>query len=580
MLNMLKMIRFTLGELGPIVRSGLLNLGVGIVLGTLYVVVYFLLLSLMRGTATIGSVTICSLLLAVLIWGYYTASIHLNRFSLQAGYDSVAGLRLRLSDHLRRLPLSFFKKHDTAAISGRFLHDMADAEAVFCIYLHEIVTSLIILGLYGAMLCIADMRLGLVVVVSALSTLPFVFHAARELGREAPGYIAARSLTDKTLLEYLNGISELKAANMTGKRFTPWAEANGRFRTMALAMETRFGLRGQIFLAMLDASFVLMLLAGSWFVAGTTMTVGVFLFFLLFSGKFYQPLQDFGVFISEFRYVMASLKRIADILYEAPLPRLSGHTPPQGHAIKFNHVSFAYDDKTVLRDISFTIPEGTVTALVGESGGGKTTTLNLLLRFWDVASGTISIGGTDIRTFAQEDFYSLFSVVFQDVYLFNDTVMNNIRLARQDATDEEVMEAARMACCHDFIMALEQGYNTSVGEKGSRLSGGERQRIAIARAILKNAPILLLDEATASIDPENELLLQQGLTNLMRGKTLLVIAHRLSTIRQAHQILVLRDGKIAEHGTHSSLLENSSHYCNAWKNQEEIRSWNITNRVL
>ncbi len=574
MLNLLRMIRFTIGETGPVIRSGLLNLAVMLALGALYVVVYFLMLALMRQEATLGGVTAYTLALAGLVAAYYFASIRLNHYSLQAGYDTVAGLRTRLSDHLRRLPLSFFKKNDTAAISGRFLHDMADAEAVFCIYLHEIVTSAIIVVLYGALLCAADARLGLVVVVTALAALPLMLHAVRALGREAPGHIAARALADKTLLEHLRGMSELKAAGMTGARFTPWAEANRRFRAMSLSMETRFGVRGQIFLALLDASFVAMLLAGSWLVADGALSVAVFLFFLLFSGKFYQPLQDFGVFIAEFRYVATSLKRIADVLHERPLPVRPGHTPPRGHAIAFAGVDFAYGDKAVLRDVSFTVPEGTVTALVGESGGGKTTALNLLLRFWDVDRGAITIGGTDIRTFAQEDLYSLFSVVFQDVYLFNDTVMNNIRLARQEASDEEVMQAARKACCHDFIMSLDQGYDTCVGEKGSRLSGGERQRIAIARAILKDAPILLLDEATASIDPENELLIQQGLTNLMRGKTLLVIAHRLSTIRQAHQILVLRDGRIAERGDHAALMAGGGFYSNAWARQQEIRSWN------
>lgn len=572
---MLKMIRFTLGDMGPVVRSGLLNLGVMVVLGALYVAVYGLMLSLMEGHASFGVVTAYALLLTSLMVAYYFASVFLNRYSMQAGYDTVAGLRTRLSDHLRKLPLSFFKKHDTAAISGRFLHDMSDAEAVFCVYLHEIVTSAIILCLYGAMLCLADMRLGLVVVVSGLATLPFVLHAAVELGREAPAHIAARALTDKTLLEYLSGIGELKAAGMTGRLFTPWVEANRRFRAMTLTMEMRFGLRGQIFLALLDISFVLMLFTGSLFMADGSLSLAVFLFFLLLNGKFYQPLQDVGIFLAEFRYVLVSLKRIADILYETPLPRLPGYVIPRDNTITFTDVGFAYGERQVLRGVSFTVPEGTVTALVGGSGCGKSTTMNLLLRFWDVGSGSIAIGGTDIRTFPQEDLYSRFSVVFQDVYLFNDSVMNNIRLARSGATDEEVMEAARKACCHEFIMRLEEGYATCVGERGARLSGGERQRIAIARAILKDAPILLLDEATASIDPENELLIQQGLTNLMRGKTLLVIAHRLSTIRRADQILVLKDGVVAESGDHETLLRMDGDYANAWKCQEEIKSWNI-----
>lgn len=221
------------------------------------------------------------------------------------------------------------------------------------------------------------------------------------------------------------------------------------------------------------------------------------------------------------------------------------------------------------------MPQGTVTALVGESGSGKTTTANLLLRFWDVSGGSIRIGGTDIRTFSQNDFYKLFSVVFQDVYLFNDTVLNNIRMASPQASEEEVMEAARKAHCHEFIMELENKYDTMVGEGGARLSGGERQRIAIARAILKNAPLLVLDEATASVDPENELLIQEALKTLVKNKTLLIIAHRLSTVRGAHQILVLKEGGIAEKGSHEELMRRKGIYYQFWQCQERLKSWSI-----
>lgn len=572
----LKTIHFTMGDPKLVIRSCLFNVAVMLILGGEYLAVYSLMLSVMNNTASFMSITGYALLLAVLTVLFYIMNNMLFRNALQTGYGIAADLRTRLSDHLRKLPLSFFKKNDTAQISGRFLHDMTDTEAAFCTYLHDIASYGIIIVLYGAMLCIADMALGLTVVLTSIAALPVIIHAANCIAKESGDYIAARSLTDKTLLEYLTGIGELKAACLTGARFSPWYDANRRFRDMALSMESRFGMMAQVYLALLDASFVVMLLAGSWMVSGGYLALPIFLFFMLLSGKFYQPMQDFGSYISEFRFVLASLKRIAAVLREDPLPHLDGYTPPKNHDIAFEHVAFGYGERRILQDLSFDIPEGTVTALVGESGSGKSTTANLLLRFWDVQSGRITIGGTDIRTFTPDDFYRLFSVVFQEVYLFNDTVMSNIRLARPDATDDEVRSAARKACCHDFIMSLEQGYQTMVGEKGSRLSGGERQRIAIARAILKDAPILILDEATASIDPENELFIQQGLTNLMQGKTMLVIAHRLSTIKEADQILVLRDGAIAERGSHEQLIKADGFYRHLWQCQEKMKSWNVT----
>lgn len=269
------------------------------------------------------------------------------------------------------------------------------------------------------------------------------------------------------------------------------------------------------------------------------------------------------------------MRRIASIFDEKSLQQMPGYTPPKDLSVTFEGVSFAYGQHKVLNDISFHMPQGSVTALVGESGGGKTTTANLLLRFWDVSTGCIRIGGTDIRTFSQSEFYKHFSVVFQDVYLFNDTVLNNIRMARPEASREEVMDAARKAHCHEFIMELEEAYDTPVGEGGARLSGGERQRIAIARAILKDAPLLVLDEATASVDPENELLIQEALGALVQDKTLLVIAHRLSTVRGAHQILVLKQGDIAERGTHEELMSHKGIYHQFWQSQERMKSWSI-----
>lgn len=573
----LQTVLFLLESPKPILKSAMFCLGVMLVLGASYVAIYCLMLSIMNGTASYGKVTTYAFVIILCIIAFYCLNRLLYKNAFQTGYTIAAGIRTRLSKHLCKLPLSFFKKNDTSKISGCFLHDMTDTESVFCSYIHEILSYGTIIFIYGILFLIMDFTLGFIILSTSLMTFSVIIYASREIEEKSKEFVQVRSLTDKTILEYISGIGELKAAHMTGKKFTPWSEANAYFRNISLAMETRFGILVQIYMALLDLSFVIMLFAGTWLVSGGNIQLSIFLFFLLLSGKFYQPMQDIGCYISEFRFALASLRRIEAVLVEKSLPQHIGYTSPIGYNIAFENVRFTYESSShqVLENVSFTVKEGTVTALVGVSGSGKTTTANLLLRFWDVDNGCISIGGTDIRTFSSEEFYKLFSVVFQDAYLFNDTVMNNLRFAKQCATDEEIFEAAKKACCHDFIISLKQGYNTVVGEKGSCLSGGERQRLAIARAILKDAPIIILDEATSSIDPQNELLIQQGLTNLLQGKTLLVIAHRLSTIKGADQILVLQKGHIAEKGTHTALLNEGGVYANLWHCQEKMKSWSV-----
>ena len=244
--------------------------------------------------------------------------------------------------------------------------------------------------------------------------------------------------------------------------------------------------------------------------------------------------------------------------------------------IGFEHVSFAYENgNPILKDVSFSIPQGSMTAIVGPSGGGKTTITRLIARFWDVQEGSITIGGHDVKEFTCDSLLKNMSMVFQNVYLFHDTIENNIKFGCPDATHEQVVEAAKKACCHDFISALPQGYDTVIGEGGSTLSGGEKQRISIARAMLKDAPIILLDEATASVDPENEVHLQQAISALVKNKTLIVIAHRLSTIRDADQILVVDNGKIVEKGVHAELIQQKGIYQNFWNIRQKARNWKL-----
>ncbi|MUM78477.1 ATP-binding cassette domain-containing protein [Pseudodesulfovibrio sp. F-1] len=573
---MLKTLRLTVDSVSAFIGPTALSFFAQFSQGLAYLACFFLLASVLDGQFSDMELTLYSALLLLAVISFYCTFYAFSSLSLKQGYALAAALRDKLAKHMKTLPLASFRKHDTATLSGNFLHDMMETELVYSTYIYDIVATASIIVIFGGAFLGVDTTLGLVVLGTSLAAFPVLLYSIRQVERDSKTMVQGRALADKTLLEYLNGIGELKATGMTGTRFTPWVKANDRYKTFNLAAEIRFGKLGYCYLALLEFSFVITMLAAAYLYIESSISLTVFLFFMLLCGRYYEPMLEISMLLSEVRYCFASVKRIASTLDEKPLPYAPGFAEPRSHEVSFDSVHFAYGEREVLHDISFTMPEGTVTALVGESGSGKTTTANLLLRFMDVCSGSIRIGGTDVRTFAQEDLYKRFSVVFQDVYLFNDTIMNNIRIAKPSATDEEVIEAAKQSCCHEFIMELERQYETCAGEKGARLSGGERQRIAIARAILKDAPLLILDEATASVDPQNELQIQQGLTNLTRGKTLLVIAHRLSTIQKAHQILVLKSGAVAERGTHTELLAQQGIYDNLWKQQNELRSWTLT----
>jgi ATP-binding cassette subfamily B protein len=333
------------------------------------------------------------------------------------------------------------------------------------------------------------------------------------------------------------------------------------------------------FQAILELGTAIILLSGSYLFLGGELSLTVFLLFLVLGLRVYAPIQNIIVYMAIMRIADASMERVLEVLNREPLPEPDYDPTLDRFDIEFKDVWFRYEDTEVLKGVSFAIPENTITALVGPSGAGKTTIAHLIARFWDADSGEILVGGRNIKDMKTDRLLSYIAMVFE-VYLFNDSIANNIRFGGKDATDEEVIAAAKAAHCHEFIERLPDGYETVIGEGGATLSGGEKQRISIARAMLKDAPIVILDEATAYIDPENEILIQEAINSLVRSKTLIIIAHRLRTITTADQILVVDDGKVVEQGRHNELVDAGELYSRFWEKRQKARGWKIAKEGL
>lgn len=483
--------------------------------------------------------------------------------------------RVSLAEQLRKIPLSFFGKKDLADLTNSIMSDCATLETAFSHYVPALAGSLISTTLIAVCLFAYDWRMALAAVWVLPIAFVITFFSARIQTYFNRKSVEANVALESGVQECIESLQDLKANNAEKSYLKGLNKKIDYVEKRHIITELGTALFVVSSTLILKFGIATVALVGSVLLIRGEIDVPLFFLFLLVASRLYAPLEGALQNLAAVISTKPNINRMNEIL-DKPIQTGSNRLTNQGYDIVFDHVGFAYNTgETVLKDVSFTAKQGEVTALVGPSGGGKTTVSRLAARFWDIGKGKITVGGMDISEIEPETLLSLYSIVFQDVTLFNNTVIENIRIGRKDATDEEVIAAAKLANCDEFVVKLPDGYSSMIGENGCELSGGERQRISIARAFLKNAPIILLDEATASLDVENETLIQTALSTLIKDKTTLVIAHRMRTVSGADKVVVLSGGLVAEQGTPETLMNTGTIYPHMVKLQTLSRDWGI-----
>ena len=537
--------------------------------------IYFVVLALTdgrRGGATAWLALGCELI--SIFGGAVTASLS-KMLQTHAGYFMAADRRISIADRLKSVPMGFFNQNSLGQLSGVCTTVVSSIESMVPMVLVNILGGLITSAVFTVMILVWDWRIGLIALAGILLYLCVVSAMEKKSAAIAENTQKSQTALIEAVLETVQGMSVIKSFNLTGrgdKKLQDALEYNRRSNLEVERMLTPYTAAQE---AVLQLAGVVMMLAAILFWIAGTMTLASALMTLIVSFLVFSQIKLFGMGVSMLRLTAAAIDRTVET---EDMPRMDERgraLSPATHDIVFDHVNFSYEQKPILQDVSVTLPDRTTTAIIGPSGSGKTTFCNLIARFWDTDSGSVRIGGHDVRDYTLESLMSQISVVFQNVYLFADTIENNIKFGCPNATHEQVVAAARAACCDDFIEALPDGYSTVIGEGGASLSGGERQRLSIARAMLKDAPIVILDEATANVDPENEDRLQKAIESLTRNKTIVMIAHRLKTVRHADQILVIDHGRIVQKGTHEQLIVESGIYADFVGGKKETVGWKL-----
>ena len=498
------------------------------------------------------------------------------RLQSTAGFEFVARERIALGDRLRNVPMGFFHDNSVGDITATVTTDLNFLENYSMHILDKVTTGVLSMIVMAGCILAFDWRIGLIFVAGILLSFPIYSHMQKKGKALSAKRQKIQSEAVAATLEYVQGISVVKSFNMCDKNLSDIEDAYESNAAASYGVERVFTPLNMTYSMVFRISACMIMLCAGILAVGGDLSFANLAVILIASFTIFNPIEVMGQMTTMIRTMDAALDRVERIKQAKKIDENGRDIPLDSFDIGFEHVSFAYENgNPILKDVSFSIPQGSMTAIVGPSGGGKTTITRLIARFWDVQEGSITIGGHDVKEFTCDSLLKNMSMVSQNVYLFHDTIENNIKFGCPDATHEQVVEAAKKACCHDFISALPQGYDTVISEGGSTLSGGEKQRISIARAMLKDAPIILLDEATASVDPENEVHLQQAISALVKNKTLIVIAHRLSTIRDADQILVVDNGKIVEKGVHAELIQQKGIYQKFWNIRQKARNWKL-----
>ena len=546
-------------------------------MGILYLLMYGLMGTLTDGAPLPGPALFLGLVIAFVILSFVT---HLQQYhaTYSLVYNEVKSPRLSLAERLRKLPLGYFGKRDLADLTETLMGDVNRMEHVWSHVLGYLYGAYISTAIIAVCLLVYDWRLTIACLWGVPVAFGLLFGTRKISARASERTKQAAVRVSDGIQEALENIREIRATNQEARYLAGLNQKIDDHEKVTIQGELGTGIFVNAASVIMRLGVATTILAGASLILSGQIDFMLLFLFLLVITRVYAPFDQSLALIAELFVSQVSADRMNEI-YDTPTAEGAEVFQPKGHDIVFDHVGFAYDKKKVLDGVSFTAREGEVTALVGPSGSGKSTCARLAARLWDVTEGTIRVGGVDISTVDPEALLTDYSMVFQDVVLFDDTVMENIRLGKRGATDQEVRAAAEAANCGEFIRRLPQGYDTPIGENGAKLSGGERQRISIARALLKNAPIVLLDEATASLDVENETKVQGALSRLLAGKTVLVIAHRMRTVAGADHIVVLENGHVAEQGTPAELMERGGLYRRMVELQSESARWKLNSEA-
>ena len=573
-----------------IILSVVINLFLMVPLGlSLYVLQYFLARIMQQGFRSPNVWAVSAAGAAMIAVLFILEKLKYGR-TYNGAYEEAANVRISLAESLRKLPLSYFGRQDLSYLTSTLLNDVTTIEQALSNVVPEMFGGIISIVIAAALLAFLDWRMTIALFVCAVAGF-FVIVACRKLSeKKMKSVIVRKDAIYDSLQQMIDNVKVLKSSD----KKTSYVQKlkNDITETTGAALKAEASMGALMFgmAALVRFGFPLVISYGAYLLLQGRIELLTYVVFLLVACRIFDPLTTVFMLLAEFFYTLIAVERKQAIVN---YPKQTGSEifKPDCYDIRYDNVSFSYNEPSggksasggtnipdgagedTVSGIDFTAKQGEITALVGHSGCGKSTIARLAARFWDASSGTVSVGGVDVSTVDPETLLAAFSIVFQDVVLFNDTVYNNILIGNRNATKEQVLAAAKAARCDSFIERLPQGYDTEIGENGYTLSGGERQRLSIARALLKDAPIILFDEATAALDPENETLIQHAIGTLIKGKTVIVIAHRLRTVENADKIIVLNKGTIAETGTHSELMEKNGIYRQMNRLQRESEQW-------